>query len=484
MWKNYLKTMINPKEKLWKWGSIDGQILYVDNFMERMLGCKNIFGISWSDCLIHIKDAKVLFVSSYDDLYAHGEMMFKKFILKEKERTKYYNIWIEIRDALVSFVAKYTEGYIGCAADEELSFIFEEFHRIYDSFWDYGLLPEVANFGGERLLGEWIKKHHPTLYVELFEALSAPTEYSFYQVEELERLKIRLLEPTEIDKAAQVHQKKYFWLENSYGEVKVKSVHSFKSDILDMSKEEAEEKIAEIESYQKEILEKKEKFIKELHIPKDIQDIAEQLSFSIWWQDYRKKHIFIALHELTLIAKEVGKRKDVLFEDLLLYARKDLIKLHESCEQVKNLDERREGYISYYEADTNSGKNYFGKEANALVAQYTNLEVEEGVSEVKGMVVSKGKVQGKVRILSGSRHFDAFKEGEILLASMTSPEYIVAMRKSAAIVTDEGGITCHAAIVSRELKKPCIVGTRIATRVFKDGDLIEVDAEKGIVKKG
>ena len=62
------------------------------------------------------------------------------------------------------------------------------------------------------------------------------------------------------------------------------------------------------------------------------------------------------------------------------------------------------------------------------------------------------------------------------------PEYVPLMKKAAAIVTDEGGITCHAAIVSRELNKPCIIGVKIATKVLKDGDLIEVDAEKGVVK--
>jgi pyruvate,water dikinase len=56
------------------------------------------------------------------------------------------------------------------------------------------------------------------------------------------------------------------------------------------------------------------------------------------------------------------------------------------------------------------------------------------------------------------------------------------MEKAAAFITDEGGITCHAAIVSRELKKPCIIGTKIATQVLKDGDLVEVDANNGVVK--
>jgi len=65
---------------------------------------------------------------------------------------------------------------------------------------------------------------------------------------------------------------------------------------------------------------------------------------------------------------------------------------------------------------------------------------------------------------------------------MTDPRYVFAMKKAGAIVTDEGGITCHAAIVARELKKPCIIGTKIATKVLKGGDLVEVDAERGIVR--
>jgi pyruvate,water dikinase len=65
---------------------------------------------------------------------------------------------------------------------------------------------------------------------------------------------------------------------------------------------------------------------------------------------------------------------------------------------------------------------------------------------------------------------------------MTRPEYMPAILKAAAIIADEGGITCHAAIVSRELGIPCIVGTKIATQALKDGDLVEVDADKGIVK--
>ncbi len=87
-----------------------------------------------------------------------------------------------------------------------------------------------------------------------------------------------------------------------------------------------------------------------------------------------------------------------------------------------------------------------------------------------------------MRIIKEPSESELFQEEEILVASMTSPEYVFAMRKAAAVVTDSGGLTSHAAIVSRELKIPCLVNTKVATKVFKDGDLVEVDADRGIVK--
>ena len=78
--------------------------------------------------------------------------------------------------------------------------------------------------------------------------------------------------------------------------------------------------------------------------------------------------------------------------------------------------------------------------------------------------------------------FSKFNDNEILVASMTRPEYVPLMKKAKAIITDEGGITCHAAVVSRELKVPCIIGTQIATTKLSDGDFVEVDADNGIVR--
>ncbi len=72
---------------------------------------------------------------------------------------------------------------------------------------------------------------------------------------------------------------------------------------------------------------------------------------------------------------------------------------------------------------------------------------------------------------------------KVVVCPETIIEYTPYLKKAKALVTDQGGVTCHAAIIAREYNKPCVIGTKIATKVFKDGEMVEVDAEKGIVKK-
>ncbi len=108
--------------------------------------------------------------------------------------------------------------------------------------------------------------------------------------------------------------------------------------------------------------------------------------------------------------------------------------------------------------------------------------VHEDVSEIHGKVGSSGYAKGIVQKILSSKEIPNFKEGNILVTVYTAPEFVPIMKKAIAIVTDTGGITSHAAIVSRELNIPCIVGLKIATKVLKDGDIIEVDANTGIVK--
>ena len=103
---------------------------------------------------------------------------------------------------------------------------------------------------------------------------------------------------------------------------------------------------------------------------------------------------------------------------------------------------------------------------------------------VKGLGVSPGKGSGRARIILDVEGIKDFQEGEVLVTEMTTPDWVTAMKKASAIVTDLGGKTCHAAIVSRELGIPCVVGTEVATKTIKEGSIITVDGQRGLVLKG
>jgi len=148
---------------------------------------------------------------------------------------------------------------------------------------------------------------------------------------------------------------------------------------------------------------------------------------------------------------------------------------------IENIQNRKEGCLFLNE-------KIYPIEQLGDVLSLNNLVLEkveaEGVSEIKGSVAYKvdGVVTGKARLISGFKDMYDFQQGEILVTEMTNPDYVPIMKLAVAIVTNEGGIICHAAIASRELKVPCVIGTKIATTVIKTGDTLEVDTSSGIIK--
>ena len=127
-----------------------------------------------------------------------------------------------------------------------------------------------------------------------------------------------------------------------------------------------------------------------------------------------------------------------------------------------------------------NGKWYF--ESGNRYLYWENKIKKNQSEEIIGKVAFPGVVRGKVVLHQSWTGTTVINEGDILVTGMTNPQMIPYIKKAGAIVTDEGGITCHAAIISREMKKPCITGTKNATQLLKNGDLVEVDANNGIVK--
>ena len=124
---------------------------------------------------------------------------------------------------------------------------------------------------------------------------------------------------------------------------------------------------------------------------------------------------------------------------------------------------------------------YYGSSVGALLAELMPYE-ETGETVLSGDVACSGEICGRVCIVRDFSETEKAKEGDVIVTSMTTPELVAALEKASGIITDEGGITCHAAILSREFGVPCLVGTKFATRALHDGMNIRLDCIHGKVE--
>ena len=239
---------------------------------------------------------------------------------------------------------------------------------------------------------------------------------------------------------------------------------------------------------QQEVKQKNEKIVAQLlvllsddwELVKDIGN-ARELGYALTMGvELALRHTADCLPLLRIIAERVGlPYSDIKYflSSEILDALKGETRLSPSVAR-----ERSEGYVMMTSASGLSA--LFGREGKVL-ADWVDGElrrVPEGISEFRGQVACKGRAVGKVCLALEPAVSHKLKDGEILVCPMTNPDYVPAMKRAAAIVTDEGGLLSHAAIMSREFNKPCVIATKIATQVLHDGDLVEVDAQNGLVK--
>lgn len=206
------------------------------------------------------------------------------------------------------------------------------------------------------------------------------------------------------------------------------------------------------------------------------------------WRDDRKKANFVGLYALMRILTEVGKRRGIeppYVRNLIADEAKTLFREAATPELLHSSRTRFDTQTFIFVDNNGKCSAVDGEDAVEAFKMLMDHIPRAQSDELRGTVACRGKATGRVRVVAGpdSPSARVFEAGDILVTSMTRPEFVPLMKLCAAIITDEGGITSHAAIVSRELRKPCIIGTKHATEVLHDGDMVEVDADKGIVRK-
>ncbi|MFH0889704.1 MAG: PEP-utilizing enzyme [Candidatus Aenigmatarchaeota archaeon] len=282
------------------------------------------------------------------------------------------------------------------------------------------------------------------------------------------------------------HTKKYFWVKNNFLST---SMLDHKFFVGELKKIMAEVKdpasyISGLETKYQKSLKVKKNLIRNMRLPDKDKKLIDLLDFFGWFQDYRKKYVLMTLHYLDVLLAEISERSGVSLDELKFtfpgemelilkggFSRNEISKRMRNCMIIWR--ENSDNY-EYY-----SGEGAFKKEKEI----FSKDDKLPEVMEINGSPAQRGIVRGVAFVTSSAIDAGNMKRGQILVAPMTSPDFVTVMKKAAAIVTDWGGLLCHAAIVSREFGIPCVVGTNIATKVIKTGDMIEVDADEGVVRK-
>jgi len=400
---------------------------------------------------------------------------------------KHYEVGNKIRQ-LTDFVYK---GKIQAISTPQLLSILKQMWKHYWYLSGIGYIAVISDLGHGYLMGQLSKillqKKVTADKIHTYQSLlSSPNKKTLFWQEQLELLKLcdkfgsiqKLRDSKGLDK----HVQKWFWLNYGYqGPVWTKD------DFLHRAQEifkcgNIKKTLSEHQRYFKDLVSKQKALIKKLEITKQENYFFETARLFTFLKGYRIEMRHRYSFALDRIFLELGKRLHLPL-NFFRYALKEEIIKAVTKKTVPNEEILKRRQKMLYILDNKKGKFIKFKNTDKIFKALLAEKKIEFTGQLSGQVAYPGKATGKVKIMAHPGDVAKIKDGDILVTFATTPDFLPAMMKAAAYVTDQGGVTSHAAITAREMKKPCIIGTQYASKVFKDGNLVEVDANKGIVKK-
>jgi len=384
-------------------------------------------------------------------------------------------------------------------SNEQLWRLYEEHDNVHTKLYTYGWLSvSVDVFHGnftkrlkQYLFGVCESKEEAE---QAFIALTTPGQKSIMAIEQEEFLKIYKQHRKDLSgkkvgeklkAAVSRHQKKWGHLGYIYaGNQPPFTVQHYLKELRDLARSNvnAAKVLAESAKQLRKARAARLKFVRRLKIDslhKRLFRVATDFAETKLIRRHAQLYTLLILHN-TLLTEIAARLKASRYE--IQFMIKDEVReaLRKGSFDRKQVGSRMKNCVMY--AESGLEVVWTGKQMQQ-VRKTLVKKIKKNLSEVAGQTAQPGVARGKVKIVIRSKDMKKMNKGDILVSIATDPDIVPAMKKAAAIVTEQGGITSHAAIVSRELGTPCVIGTKIATKVFKDGDMVEVDANKAVVRK-
>ncbi len=414
--------------------------------------------------LTRVEEKRALF----EELRKRGLPSLKGLISDwEKDVKRLFSLLDAVGDQTVPFAKRYADLFglgVRCWAAAALA-------ESSDPFTTWELIPLV-----EKRLSV-----SPETAREITLSCTVPDKQSWLDQERLSLLQLAL-HPS--DAGLSRHAQRYSWMATTYLSAKSLTVDDFSLELSRLSKlshAEISSRIERLLHHAEHVRKGRESAVAEHGIPVDLQETFAMVRQIAWLIDARKEMMLRLFSGLFSLLSEFESAYGLAVGDASWLLPDEVLSLAAGkAFDTSAVAERKKGFA--YALFDDDEVFVTGAPASALIDAY--LARDDGKT-LRGLVASTGGIsslEGKVNVIMNVDK-DRFDEGSVLVTSMTRPEFVPLMRRASAIITDEGGITCHAAVVSRELGIPCIIATRFATRRFSTGDAVRMDLSTGEVRK-
>ncbi|MCX6794452.1 MAG: PEP-utilizing enzyme [Candidatus Falkowbacteria bacterium] len=422
---------------------------------------------------------------------------------------KMYDLMEKLGKEQIKDIAIFKQGFKG-KSNKTLNNYYQRYVKSNTLVYTYGLLLPLLDFQDTTFLSDELNRILKIKGREkYFEVLTTPLRSTINKSQELALLKIlaRIKNSKKLtaefktaDAAALLrrlqnsdhklfnslknHTVKYCWVNYVYEGPALK-ITDFIGIIRDFLRRGVDP-IKELSSYQLESRElkiKQKKILKELKLNQYETQIVELTRAAVFIKPYRRELQSHSYYYLEFLLTEIARRLNLSLRQVRMMLSQEIAAALLQGRVNTEIINQRMNLVIY---GRRGSKSFclVGRRAEAFFKQQVAREHKIKLPEnLQGTTAFSGRVTGIVRLINMPEEMNKMESGNILVATTTSPNLMPAIRQAAALVTDEGGLTCHAAIVSRELRIPCVVGTKFATKVLKDGDLVEVNANEGDVMK-
>jgi phosphohistidine swiveling domain-containing protein len=288
-----------------------------------------------------------------------------------------------------------------------------------------------------------------------------------------------------ITKAIERHFEKWRWLAFNYMGPAYE-IDFFVGMLSDLAKQKtkAKEELKKKGKWPGKIRKKRVKIFKSLKIGREWQKIYDIAADIVNLKGYRKDICFHGFFVMDFMLREMSRRLGLARNQMYLLTFQEIGGIFLKNKKITADEINKRNKFTIMDYKNGKVRIFTGDKAKKYYSgvKIEKEKIDKNASEFRGTCACSGQVKGIVRLVNEVKDIPKMKKGDVMVAHTTFPNLVPAMKLASAIVTEDGGMTCHAAIIARELGTPCITGIKIATKVLKDGDLVEVDADKGVVR--